>query len=208
MTFITRIKLSLLAGLLGCTMLGKFSVSGSIPHRDDTGARAAFIEAYKVFMSPRCMNCHPSGDAPLQGNESHPHFYRVRRGEDGNGVFSMKCSNCHQATNLAGLNMPPGAPNVSKDGALDATTSRWQLPPAKTPMIFQGRTPGQLCSQLKDPYQNGGMTRAQLIHHVSTDPLVLWGWDPGEGRTTPPMSHAAFVQKVREWVDKGCACPN
>jgi hypothetical protein len=25
----------------------------------------AFIKAYRVFMHPRCMNCHPVGDAPL-----------------------------------------------------------------------------------------------------------------------------------------------
>ena len=31
--------------------------------RDDAASSAAFKEAYKVLMHPRCMNCHPSGDA-------------------------------------------------------------------------------------------------------------------------------------------------
>jgi len=30
------------------------------------------------------MNCHPSRDAPLQGDDSHRHFQNVKRGEDGN----------------------------------------------------------------------------------------------------------------------------
>ena len=29
-----------------------------LKRRDDAGARAAFAEAYKVFMHPRCVNCH------------------------------------------------------------------------------------------------------------------------------------------------------
>ena len=35
----------------------------------DTAARSAalFTEAGKVLTSPRCVNCHPAGDRPLQG---------------------------------------------------------------------------------------------------------------------------------------------
>ena len=53
--------------------------------KDDAGARAAFLAAYKVLMHPRCMNCHPSGDVPLQGDDSHLHVQNVKRGEDGKG---------------------------------------------------------------------------------------------------------------------------
>jgi hypothetical protein len=28
--------------------------------KDDARARTAFSEAYKVFMHPRCVNCHPA----------------------------------------------------------------------------------------------------------------------------------------------------
>src|SRR5688572_11603649 len=45
----------------------------------------AFIKAYRVFMHPRCMNCHPVGDAPLQGDDSHIHAQNVTRGPDGKG---------------------------------------------------------------------------------------------------------------------------
>ncbi len=83
----------------------------------------------------------------------------------------------------------------------------WRLPPPKMPMIFQGRSPHQLCEQLKDPARNGGRTLQQIIEHVSTDKLVGWGWDPGEGRTLPPLSREEFARDVKQWVEKGAACP-
>jgi hypothetical protein len=36
---------------------------------------------------------------------------------------------------------------------------------------------------------------------------VLWGWDPGEGRARPPLGHAEFVAKLREWVATGAVEP-
>jgi hypothetical protein len=45
--------------------------------KDAAASKAAFKEAYKVLMHPRCMNCHPMGDAPLQGDDSHPHTMSV-----------------------------------------------------------------------------------------------------------------------------------
>ena len=153
----------------------------------------AFKEAYKVLMHPRCMNCHPSGDAPLQGDDSHIHTQNVTRGKDGKGVYAMKCSNCHQKENTAGLNMPPGNPN-------------WHLPPANMKMVFQGKTPAQLATQFKDRKLTG-KTLQEMLHHVEEDKLVLGGWDPGEGRTKPPLSHAEFAAKFREWIEKGAVIP-
>src|ERR1051326_6131327 len=60
--------------------------------KDDAGARAAFGDVYKVLMSPRCMNCHPAGDAPLQGDDSHVHLQNVMRGADGKGKYALKRS--------------------------------------------------------------------------------------------------------------------
>jgi mono/diheme cytochrome c family protein len=184
---------------------------GSGQPRDDAAARTAFLEAFKVFSHARCVNCHPAGDAPLQGEDSRPHLsLRLRRGADGQGVYAIKCSNCHQAQNLPGLHMPPGAPYPLQNGGEDLLhrgEPRWHLPPAATPMVFEKRTPGQLCRQLLDKRKNGGLTPEQLVQHISHDPLVLWGWNPGEGRNAPPISHTEFVQKVGEWIDKGRACP-
>lgn len=163
--------------------------------RDHLASAAAFQAVYKVLMSPRCMNCHPKGDIPLQGDDSHLHTMDVQRGPDGKGVTAMKCANCHQSANTPGLNMPPGNPT-------------WHLPPADMPMVFEGKSPRELALQLKDPNKNGHKTLQQLITHVSKDALVLWGWAPGDGRTKPPLAHAQFVAQFKEWVAKGAVVPD
>jgi hypothetical protein len=206
-----RMKFLFLAFLLCMFSLNAVGGIVSAQTRDDAQARAAFLEAFKVFSHARCVNCHPAGDGPLQGENSRPHLsLRLRRGVDGEGVYAIKCTNCHQAQNQPGLHMPPGATYPLKDGGEDPAhrgEPRWHLPPAATPMVFEKRTPGQLCRQLLDKRKNGGLTPDHLVQHINHDPLVLWGWNPGEGRSAPPLSHADFVQKVGEWIDKGRACP-
>ena len=161
--------------------------------KDSVESVKAFANVYKVLMSPRCMNCHPSGDVPLQGDDSHLHTMLPKRGSDGKGLYAMKCGNCHQPTNTPGLHTPPGNPE-------------WHLPSAKAKMVFQGRTQHQLAKQLVDPKQNGGKTMEQLLEHAH-DTLVLAGWNPGEGRTLPPMSHAAFTKAWTTWIKKGAYAP-
>lgn len=165
----------------------------SLTARDDEGARKAFLEASAVLFHPRCVNCHPAGDAPLIRDDGQPHMFNVKRGPEGKGVGAMNCTLCHRDTNQPGG--PPGVAN-------------WHMPPENMPMIFQGRTPGELCRQLKDPKHNGGKTMEQVNSHLDADPLVLWGWNPGEGRTVPKMSHKEFSAKMHEWIAKGGACPD
>jgi ABC-type cobalt transport system substrate-binding protein len=174
-----------------------FAGNDGEPHhfiKDSVASVKAFKDVYKVLMSPRCMNCHPSGDIPLQGDDSHLHAMLPKRGKDGKGLYAMKCSNCHQPTNIAGLNKPPGHPN-------------WHLPPASMKMVFQGRTPEQLAKQLVNTKTNGNKTFTQLIAHAD-DGLVKAGWNPGEGRTLPPMSHAAFKTAWITWIKTGAYAPS
>lgn len=159
----------------------------------EVGAKA-FGEVYTVLMHPRCMNCHPTGDKPLQTDDSLPHAQNISRKSEEAG---LKCATCHGEQNSEAVGVaggPPGAPN-------------WHLPPADMPMIFQGRTPTELCEQLKRPADNGNKDLAGLLEHVSHDPLVLWGWEPGGDRTKPPLAHAEFVKQFKLWVDSGGVCP-
>jgi len=171
------------------------AVNNFLPVKDSIGSQKAFLAAYKVLMSPRCMNCHPKGDVPLQGDDSHLHTQGVKRGIDGKGVYALKCTNCHQPQNSLGIHMPPGNPN-------------WHLPPANMKMVFEGKSPRELAAQLKDTKRNGNKTMAQLIDHVTNDKLVLGGWDPGEGRKLPPLSHDEFAKNFKAWVDKGAYLPS
>lgn len=175
-----------LAGFFSCL---NRATAGS---QDAEGSKKAFAEAAEVLFHPRCLNCHPAGDAPTIRDDMQPHQFNVKRGPEGKGIAPLNCTLCHGATNK-----PGGAPGVVN----------WHMPPENVPMPFQGRTPGELCRQLKDPKQNGGRTMAQVNDHLDADPLVLWGWDPGEGRSVPKMSHREFSAKMHEWIAKGGACP-
>src|ERR1700734_4171993 len=148
----------LIAGLIALSFRPEPVEKNNYPTlpKDSVGSTKAFMSVYKVLMHPRCMNCHPSGDAPLQGDDSHVHVQNVKRGEDGKGKYALKCTNCHQDTNLAGENMPPGNPT-------------WHLPRKDLPLVFQGKSTRELADQLKDPRRNGGKTFEQLLEHVAHD---------------------------------------
>jgi hypothetical protein len=78
------------------------NAKNEIINKDSIESVKAFMDVYKVLMSPRCMNCHPTGDVPLQGDDSHLHAMIPQRGKEGKGIYAMKCSNCHQPTNIEG----------------------------------------------------------------------------------------------------------
>jgi hypothetical protein len=163
------------------------------PVREAEISAAAFESVLPVLRHPRCMNCHSAGDFPRQGDDRHRHSMHVRRGPDGSGADGVKCSSCHQDHNLAGAHMPPGAPG-------------WHLPSPEEPMIWEGLTDRQLCEVILNPKQNGNRSPEQIVEHMQT-PLVLWGWNPGEGRAPVPMSSEQFLIQVESWISKGAACP-
>ncbi|MGH8032951.1 MAG: hypothetical protein ACREO8_11465, partial [Luteimonas sp.] len=95
-----------------------FATITDLPQR----SAALFREAGKVLQHPRCVNCHPVTDRPLQSDQGLAHEPAVRRGADGFGVPGLRCQACHQASNydVAGI---PGHP-------------QWHLAPAS--MAWQG----------------------------------------------------------------------
>ena len=107
----------------------------------DTEARSAalFTELGKVLTHPRCVNCHPAGDRPRQGDERRLHQPPVARGPDGHGTATMRCSTCHQNANFEPGRMP-GHPE-------------WHLAPRR--MAWEGKTLAEICTQIKDPARNG-----------------------------------------------------
>ena len=160
---------------------------------DSTASVAAFKDVYRVLMHPRCMNCHPKGDVPLQGDDSHLHTMTPGRGKDGHGVYAMKCTNCHQPENTPGLHSPPGNP-------------KWALPPSDMKMVFEGRKPHELAVQIMDYNRNGHKNKAKLLEHAR-DTLVKAGWTMGEGRMPPPLTYNEFVRAWDTWIEKGGYAP-
>jgi len=170
------------------------SAAGAPAKRDPA---ASFETVRAVLQSPRCVNCHPVGDAPLQGDDSHVHAQFVHRGPEGRGAVGLSCATCHGKANPPdsyGAHMPPGV------------STEWRLPPPEHKMVFAGMSSRALCEQLKDPKRNGGKDMAALMHHVSADPLVLWGWSPGYGRRSVPIAHDEFVRAFKDWADAGAPC--
>ena len=157
---------------------------------------AIFTEMGKVLTHPRCVNCHPRTDRPLQGDKGELHMPAVIRGNPkGTGAPGLECATCHGPANVAfenGVGSVPGHP-------------LWHLAPVE--MAWEGKSLKQICEQLKDRKRNGGKTLAQLHEHNATDTLVGWGWNPGEGRTPAPGTQAEFGALTQAWIDSGARCP-
>ncbi|MEX6508341.1 Isoquinoline 1-oxidoreductase subunit [Jiella sp. M17.18] len=159
---------------------------------------AIFEETGKVILNPRCVNCHPAGNSPLQGDDMHLHQPPVRRGDADFGAPGMTCNTCHGQKNVdlvaqsATIKSIPGSPD-------------WRLAPSS--MAWQGKTLGQICRQLKDKNRNGGLTLAQLVDHMAHADIVAWGWHPGAGRQPVPGTQEEFGNLYRAWVATGAHCP-
>jgi hypothetical protein len=154
-------------------------------------SRALFAEAGKVIQSPRCLNCHPNGDRPSQGDDLHPHMPMVNRGPQSQGAVALRCMTCHQGANFE----PSGVPGHPQ----------WHLAPLS--MAWQGKSLGQICEQIKDRKRNGGKSMAQIQEHMASDSLVGWAWNPGGQRAPAPGTQQQFGALVEAWVASGAACP-
>jgi hypothetical protein len=155
------------------------------------GDPALFEPIANVVTHPRCINCHQD-KSPRQTDAMVVHQPLIVRGADGHGAPTQPCQTCHQASNTA-------------DGFVPGVAT-WRLAPVS--MLWEGRTKAQICEQMKDPARNGGRHSGQeVIEHMKADPLVLWAWAPGAGRTTPPLSHEKFVAALEAWVSAGMPCP-
>ena len=164
---------------------------------DRAAGVAAFATVRAVLQHPRCQNCHPAGDAPLQGDEGRVHAMNVQRGPTGHGMAGAECTTCHGPANPPsnyGLHVPPGV------------IEGWHMPKPEEKLVFVGLEPRALCEQVKDPARNGHKDMAALRKHLDT-PLVTWGWDPGFGRAPVSTPYATFISAWETWAAAGAPCP-
>ena len=204
MRFDLRVQLIVAVVVSSVTMLAAHAVSDSPSDQlasvesfssiADPAARSAaiFTELGKVLTHPRCLNCHPAGDRPRQGDMSRLHQPPVVRGADGFGLPAMRCPICHLQANFD----PAGVPG----------NPVWHLAPRE--MAWEGKTLGEICAQIKDPARNGNRALAALIEHIGEDHLVGWAWAPGYGRQPAPGTQKQAGALVEAWIETGAACPN
>jgi hypothetical protein len=154
-------------------------------------SRALFVEAGRVLQHPRCLNCHPVGERPTQGNDGHPHSPLVVRGSHDMGAIAMRCATCHQDANYE----PSGVPGHPL----------WHVAPKS--MAWQNKSLGQICAQIKDPKRNGGKKLSAIQEHMAHDSLVGWAWRPGGNREPAPGTQAQLGALIAAWIESGAACP-
>lgn len=155
-----------------------------------------FTTMMRVLTHKRCVNCHPSGDRPRQGEDSHYHNFGVLRGPDNHGVEGLKCSTCHQSENndYSGV---PGAPE-------------WSLAPIE--MQWEGLSRVEIARSMLNPEINGGRSLEETVKHLTEHELVLWAWEPGvddEGnpRELPPVPLEEYIKAVKDWAANGAVIP-
>lgn len=150
----------------------------------------------EVLTHKRCVNCHPAGDRPRQGEDSHYHNFGVKRGVDNHGVAALRCESCHGHENndFSGV---PGAPE-------------WSLAPLS--MKWEGLSRVEIAQSMMDRANNGGRSLNEIVKHLTEHELVLWAWQPGvdaEGnpRELPPVSKEDYIKAVKEWAAAGAVIP-
>ena len=160
------------------------------------GATEAFDKMMAVLTHKRCVNCHPSGDRPRQGEDSHYHNFGVRRGADNHGLPALRCETCHQQenNNFSGV---PGAPE-------------WSLAPLR--MQWEGLSRVEIARSILDPAKNNGRSLEETVQHLTEHELVLWAWEPGVDangtpREKPPVPKDEYIQAVKEWAAAGAPIP-
>jgi alcohol dehydrogenase (cytochrome c) len=214
------------------------------PTRPMTGGTPSWRAVYSVLTSPRCINCHPVAspklppyafnpatnaqypqDYPRQGDDRHPHYFTVLRGDTfplptaehtgivypGKGTPFERCISCHgtkndPVTGIPGTTNPEGTDPAAPFWALAPASMAWESAPGAP---LNGAT---LCVNLLNKQLNGNREPKDLLRHITKEALVNWGFSPGirpngERRTTPPLTHAAFIDAFKRWIAEGTPCP-
>jgi len=166
--------------------------SDSVTKTNDT----PFDKMMAVLTHKRCVNCHPAGNRPHQGEDSHIHNFGVQRGADNHGVAVLRCETCHAHENndFSGV---PGAPE-------------WSLAPIS--MAWEGLSRVEIAKSMLNRANNGNRSLNEIVKHLTEHELVLWAWEPGvdaEGnpREKPPVGKEEYIKAVKEWAASGAVIP-
>ncbi|MEM7455773.1 MAG: hypothetical protein AAF456_15575 [Planctomycetota bacterium] len=188
---------------VGGVLFALHALPGATGRQDAENGEAAsygdenFDKMMAVLTHQRCVNCHPSDGIPKQGDDRHPHYFGIERGEDNHGFDATRCNTCHQDENneYSGV---PGAPE-------------WSLAPES--MRWEGLSRAEIARSMLDPERNGDRTHDEVMHHLTEHALVLWAWEPGvdaEGnpREPPPVPVDEYIDAVKQWFEDGAIIPD
>ena len=172
---------------------------GSVSKEDGL---AAWARIYEVASHPRCSNCHTgASDKPMWSGPSYgktrAHGMNIRAGDSRMGVEYVPCATCHVNNETSGVanNVPHAAPQVA---------AAWRLAPVEADWF--GRSSIEICTQLRDPDQNGDRDMLDLASHLDHDVILHWAWNPGGGREPAPYSLQEHVNDLLAWGTAGFPC--
>ena len=196
-----RIPLFILAVTIPASVLTAEAVSNPPPGSlasvesfssiSDQEARSAayFTELGKVLTYPRCLNCHPAGDRPRQGDMARLHQPPVERGRRRLRPSGAALSDLPSGSELReGARKPDLASRAARNG-LGRQDAEPDLRPDQGPRAERHRS------------------LETLVEHIGEDHLVGWAWAPGPGRQSAPGTQKEAGALVAAWVQTGAACP-
>src|SRR5437879_2388308 len=88
---VLRVSLIAIAVSIAVMLCAEPALAQPRDSRSEESLRA-FARMTEVLRHPRCLNCHPSGEFPRQGDDQHRHQMLVMRGPDDRGGPAMRCS--------------------------------------------------------------------------------------------------------------------
>ena len=147
---------------------------------DDTprGRTRVRRRSTRVLESPRCLNCHPAGDAPLQIDDGRPHAMNITRRSEKNGL-TVRDLPPRQERRAARTSR-----RARRTGTCRRPRRRWCSRAARRRSCARS-------SRIRR--RPSGRDLAALIEHVAHDPLVGWGWASGAG----PHAGADAARRLR-----------
>lgn len=161
--------------------------------KDSVASIAAFMEVYKVLKSPRCMNCHPAGEIPLQSDDKPYPYHVSKKGERRPWIVRHEMCQLPPTRKFAWRAHAPRQPEMGAAAG-------------KHENGFENKMPHELALQVVDYNRNGHKNKEQLLKHAR-DTLVKSGWNMGGGRMPPPLSYAAFLKVWDTWIKTGAYAP-
>ncbi|KNG93382.1 hypothetical protein [Pseudaestuariivita atlantica] len=165
---------------------------------------AAWDRLHEVFVHPRCANCHVDAEGvPMWTGPSYgapgPHGMAIVAGESRIGAETLPCQTCH-VTSTQPNTVAHAAPHTGME---------WQLAPVEFQWV--GKSPQDICAQVRDPDRNGGRDGAGLVEHILHDAaetgFITWGFNPGGGREPAPGDLQSHLDDTIAWVAAGMPCP-
>ena len=161
---------------------------------------AAFETVRAVLQHPRCQNCHPAGDAPLQGDDGPraraERAARARRARHGRRASARRATARRTRPSSYGAHIPPGV------------ATGWHMPPPEEKMVFVGVRAARAVRADQGPGAQRRQGHGRAAHAPRRSARDL-GLEPGlRPRAGVHAVAQTFLAAWETWAAAGAPCPD